>query len=329
MLTSAHHRNSLPRNAWTEERSTPFTSALHFQFRGRSGRERVDWRLLAAVDPDTVARNCDFDALQAVIENLAFADVQGEGMRTMADSNLVKLARLSQMCLEYLLFCQETLESQNKKAKDEAKKWETEVEQTRVEAKALNKRLMQMKKALRSYEHLSAARKEAGLDSHEPVDVFKCHDGKLFVTEKHALAHIQKRYPASEHEALKALLVRVPAVQRTDRGASTQADSTAKAIRDAKAEEETRRQHQVALENRVADLATANKILAEQLESLNASVRNAQHLAHQAESRTEQLEEDKAQLASSLASAHHDLELVRQQLETSEHLRSLEVLKYL
>lgn len=51
-------------------------------------------------------RKGDVDALQAVIETLTFADVEGEGERSLADANLVKLARLAQLCLEYLLHCQ-------------------------------------------------------------------------------------------------------------------------------------------------------------------------------------------------------------------------------
>jgi hypothetical protein len=261
--------SSISREAWPESLGRKRTSATgpapRFGFRGPARRERVDWRLLAAIDPDAVQRDGDIDALQAILENLTFADVQGEGARTIADANLVKLARLAQLCLEYLLHCQDALEQQNATAVGDAAKWRQEVEATRAEAKTLNKRLSQMKKALRSYEHLSVSRKEAGLDSHDPVDIFKCHDGKLFVTEKHARAHIQKRYPAHECEALYELIVRVPAAMRTDAGGSVKATNTVKAIQEAKAEEESKRKQHLALEQRVSDLAAANKTLAEQL----------------------------------------------------------------
>jgi zinc finger protein DZIP1 len=89
---------------------------------------RVDWRLISAIDPDTILRKGDIAALQvaprsitsihamnpsssqAIIENLTFADVETEGARSLADANLVKLCRLSQLCLEYLLHCQAFLE---------------------------------------------------------------------------------------------------------------------------------------------------------------------------------------------------------------------------
>ena len=51
-----------------------------------------------------------YDGPQAIIENLTFSDVESEGVRSLADANLVKLCRLSQLCLEYLLHCQEVLE---------------------------------------------------------------------------------------------------------------------------------------------------------------------------------------------------------------------------
>jgi hypothetical protein len=317
------------RDAWPETIGRSRVSApsqpARFEFRGRTGRERVDWRLLAAIDPDAVQRDGDIDALQAAIENLTFADVQGEGVRTLADANLVKLARLSQMCLEYLLHCQEALEQRYTKAADDTERWRAEVDKTRAEAKTLNKRMAHMKKALRSYEHLSVSRKEAGLESHEPVDIFKCHDGKLFVTEKHALAHIRKRYPATEHEALQALIARVPAAPRTDAGGSVQATSTAKAIEDARAEAETRKQQQQVLEQRVSDLAAANKSLAEQLESSNASVRNTQHLLHLAETRADQFQSSTQQLTSSLESARHELVLQHREAQAAEQVRMLEL----
>eukprot|EP00961_Rhodomonas_salina_P239834 3240122-Rhodomonas_salina.2 len=92
-----------------------------YDFRTREGR--VNWRLVASLDPDAVERSGDIAALQAVIENLTFADVGGEGVRSLADANLVKLARLAQLCLEYLLHCQDVLETQRAKAVEDASRF--------------------------------------------------------------------------------------------------------------------------------------------------------------------------------------------------------------
>ena len=299
-------------------------------------RRRAAWYVLQLAVvvggemPEAVRRvltNCrsadgDLDALQAVIENLTFSDVQSEGVRTMADANLVKLTRLSQLCLEYLLHCQEALEQHNATAVEDAARWRKEVEASRAEAKSLNKRLAHMKKALRSFEHLSVSRNESGLQAHEPVDLYRCHDGKLFVTEQHAHAHIRKRYPVHEHEALAALVVRVPA--KSSAPAAPDTGQTARAIRDAKEDEAARRQHVQALEERVTELVSANALLATQMDAMHASLSNAQHLAHAAEERAAVLLDDKRQLVEALADTRHAVEAAEQRVSTSEQLRVAE-----
>jgi hypothetical protein len=92
------------REAWAEpavhdegEQEIPYV------FRKRQGR--LDWKLLSSVDPDTVARRGDVVALQAVVDNLTFADVELEGFQ---ERNLVKLLRLSQLAVEYVVHSQVT-----------------------------------------------------------------------------------------------------------------------------------------------------------------------------------------------------------------------------
>jgi hypothetical protein len=76
---------------------------IPYVFRKRQGR--LDWKLLSSVDPDTVARRGDVVALQAVVDNLTFADVELEGFQ---ERNLVKLLRLSQLAIEYVVHSQVT-----------------------------------------------------------------------------------------------------------------------------------------------------------------------------------------------------------------------------
>jgi len=76
---------------------------IPYVFRKRQGR--LDWKLLSSVDPDTVARRGDVVALQAVVDNLTFADVELEGFQ---ERNLVKLLRLSQLAVEYVVHSQVT-----------------------------------------------------------------------------------------------------------------------------------------------------------------------------------------------------------------------------
>ena len=95
--------------------------------RVRSGK--VDWRLICAIDPDSIYRRGDVSALQvialmlslhysfygrnlcqAVIENLTFSDIEHDAISARDEADVLKFCKLSQFCLEYLLFCQQELD---------------------------------------------------------------------------------------------------------------------------------------------------------------------------------------------------------------------------
>ena len=80
-----------------------------FAFRSRSGR--VDWAALGTVDIDSIVQQGDLDALQSVLDNVSYADLASEGVRTAADAQLVKFGRVAQLGLEYLLHVQDVLAS--------------------------------------------------------------------------------------------------------------------------------------------------------------------------------------------------------------------------
>lgn len=69
---------STPLNRNSDMNSRAETQPLrdHFYFKERRGR--IDWRLIATVDVNRVAREADIDTLQALIENLTFADIDTE-----------------------------------------------------------------------------------------------------------------------------------------------------------------------------------------------------------------------------------------------------------
>ncbi|NXX85634.1 DZI1L protein, partial [Urocolius indicus] len=81
---------------------------FHFQPR----RVAADWRRFAAVDVERVAREVDVAVLQEHITNVTFCDLAGERCpycRQPADPILLKVLRMAQLSIEYLLHCQESL----------------------------------------------------------------------------------------------------------------------------------------------------------------------------------------------------------------------------
>ncbi|XP_039193592.1 zinc finger protein DZIP1 isoform X3 [Crotalus tigris] len=84
-----------------------------FQFRPR--HEGPDWRRLSAVEVDRVAAEVNVAVLQEHLEHVTFCNAGRERCphcRGPADPLLLKLLRLAQLCLEYLLHSQDYLSAQ-------------------------------------------------------------------------------------------------------------------------------------------------------------------------------------------------------------------------
>ncbi|XP_057624953.1 cilium assembly protein DZIP1L isoform X1 [Chionomys nivalis] len=81
-----------------------------FKFQPR--RESIDWRRISAVDVDRVARELDVATLQENIAGVTFCNLDQEvcnHCRQPVDPVLLKVLRLAQLIIEYLLHCQDCL----------------------------------------------------------------------------------------------------------------------------------------------------------------------------------------------------------------------------
>ncbi|NXF43271.1 DZI1L protein, partial [Oceanites oceanicus] len=83
---------------------------LPFHFQPR--RVSVDWRRFSAIDVERVAREVDVAVLQEHIGSVTFCNLDGERCPHCgqpADPILLKVLRMAQLSIEYLLHCQERL----------------------------------------------------------------------------------------------------------------------------------------------------------------------------------------------------------------------------
>ncbi|XP_027867251.1 cilium assembly protein DZIP1 isoform X4 [Xiphophorus couchianus] len=170
-----------------------------FKFRPR--RESVDWRRINAVDVDLVASQLDVDALQEHIGTVTFCSLDGERCQrcqTPVDPALVKLLRLAQLSVEWLLHCQEVLSANLRGAEERLAAAAGEREQLLAlhrkqeeKVKALMGELKQRKKVIRTQQSLLAPRI---MSSH------KCaHCDKSFLNSSFLQNHMQRRHP-DEHQ---------------------------------------------------------------------------------------------------------------------------------
>lgn len=68
------------------ELSAPSARSSAFRFEPR--RARLDWRLLAAVDADRIARETDIDTLERALDTVSFGDIAVEDPRHLSGARL-------------------------------------------------------------------------------------------------------------------------------------------------------------------------------------------------------------------------------------------------
>jgi hypothetical protein len=97
---------------------------------------RIDWRALAGVDVDRLVRNAfatdvesgsqhgtysrrtlqvgntDIDQLERVVHILSHGDLQAENTSQLTETNFIKIFRLAQLAIQYLLHVQDVLSSE-------------------------------------------------------------------------------------------------------------------------------------------------------------------------------------------------------------------------
>lgn len=177
----------------------PKGNGRSFAFRKRY--ERIDWRKISSVDLDHISRTLDFNALQENILNITFCNIEAELDLRMIDPNFVKLFKLSQLTIEYLLHSQEyltgvvgTFDEKIKAAQEEIAKTKEELEKEKKELADVKKESHKRKKLLIAQQHMI----HAGSGSYN-----KCpFCSKAFLNSTFLQSHITRRH--SEHSGKAA-----------------------------------------------------------------------------------------------------------------------------
>lgn len=183
-------------------------------FQKRNGT--IDWRKLAAVDVERIAREVDVDAIQENILNVTYCNVEHELGYHGLDANVIKLFRLAQLTIEYLLhsqeFLQQCLGERDKKIESYNEQLNLSVQQCNGvkedlvkrndSYKNLKKELQHSKKLIGEYQVMIRA--GAG-------GLHKCSAcRKSFVSDYYLRCHLERRHPEI------AKLQPTPAAQTTN-----------------------------------------------------------------------------------------------------------------
>ncbi|XP_053563813.1 cilium assembly protein DZIP1 [Bombina bombina] len=175
-------------------------------FRFRLRHESVDWRRIAAIDVDKVANELNFVMLQDNIMNITFCNLENEKCpqcQHSLDPVLLKLFRLAQLTIEYLLHSQEYLTSHLQTLEDKLQAAHTETEESNLKMKKQFEIAKSLKQECKRRKKLIATQQI--LINSSANSYHKClHCDKAFMNYSFLQSHMQRRHQeTASHEKLK------------------------------------------------------------------------------------------------------------------------------
>ncbi|KAI3644200.1 hypothetical protein MP228_010364 [Amoeboaphelidium protococcarum] len=167
--------------------------------------ESVDWRLLSSVSVEKIQEKVDITSLQTVLRNLAHCNIENERLDGV-DPNFVKLFKLAQMSIEYLLHSQNYLinkhqssvsnsQGGNGKHKQSLTQLEQESKEKSEQISSLRKEVKALKRTVYAYQLWSKI--PGGVNPKQPVVAayFRCkHCPKVFNSEYYLECHLDRRH---------------------------------------------------------------------------------------------------------------------------------------
>jgi hypothetical protein len=135
---------------------------------------------------EQVARDLDIGTLQRNLTNIAFCDIEAEDLRNV-DVHFIKLFKLAQLMLEYVLFSQGQLEQAKNVTDSSLESTARERDELLEKYNSTRQENKRRRNMIASYQRL--------IDS-QNVGPNKCtFCGKAFVTPSYLLAHCERRHP--------------------------------------------------------------------------------------------------------------------------------------
>ncbi|XP_068124027.1 cilium assembly protein DZIP1 isoform X3 [Hyperolius riggenbachi] len=184
----------MPNSVTPPIRMPSSTHGTLFKFRPR--RESVDWRRIGAIDVDRLANELDFQTLQDNILGITFCNIENEKCQhchSSLDPVLIKLLRLAQFTIEYLLHSQEfltsnlqALEEKVRVAMNESDQLQIKLSKQTAEMKSLKEECKMRKKMIAAQQMMISA--TAG-SAHECQ-----HCEKSFVNYGYLKSHMKRRH---------------------------------------------------------------------------------------------------------------------------------------
>uniref|UniRef100_A0A1B6K7G2 C2H2-type domain-containing protein n=1 Tax=Homalodisca liturata TaxID=320908 RepID=A0A1B6K7G2_9HEMI len=161
-------------------------------------RGRVDWKKLEVVEIDRIVRDQDVELLNIYMDSVTNCNLDSEYDVKILDPNFIKLFRLAQLLIDFLIHCKKYLEHCIKVAHESLQASNKEVELLRKQLQARKSEVKQLKKKVKEV-------KQQLLHSPRVSNpTFQCSlCGKLFMNESYLHGHYSRRHQSSYCLGLK------------------------------------------------------------------------------------------------------------------------------
>ncbi|KAF7253851.1 Zinc finger protein DZIP1L [Varanus komodoensis] len=166
-------------------------------FKFQSRQETIDWRRFSAIDVERVARELDLSTLQDNIKGVTFCNLDGEKCpycQQPVDPVLLKVLKMAQLIIEYLLHSQECLsaslalqDGQLQAALEDQKHLKCDLEKQAEELKNVKEECRRRKKMIASQQLLL----QAGANNYHKCQL--CD--KTFMNYAFLQGHMERRHP--------------------------------------------------------------------------------------------------------------------------------------
>ncbi len=66
----------------------------------------LNWEAISQTDPCDLAQHLDINVISSLVQNITYAKLESEDIQRLRDPNLIKMFKLYQLAVEYLLYVQ-------------------------------------------------------------------------------------------------------------------------------------------------------------------------------------------------------------------------------
>nr|XP_047130717.1 uncharacterized protein LOC101241137 isoform X2 [Hydra vulgaris] len=175
------------------------STGSRFLFQKRN--EKIDWRRLAGLDINRIANEVDVDAIQENIATVTYCNIEYELGHDSLDPNFIKLFRLAQLMIEYLLHCQQYLQASLEEKQNTINLVTEHIQAVQQQEAAtkneLNLRNEMYKKLKKEFNKAKVQIADYQLMIRAGASgQYKCvYCNKSFVSEFYLSSHLQRRHP--------------------------------------------------------------------------------------------------------------------------------------